>query len=141
LDASVYFTKGETNGQCFTEDSYGYQTAAEGWDVLPECIPNECTQEEALEAYQTLYSIEFESQPECMFELEYTFPPDDETPEESPPSPPSPDGPSSKAPKSSKSAKSTKSSKAPKMVKIPKTVKMVKAAKDEYTGLRSRMFE
>ncbi|GFH56769.1 predicted protein [Chaetoceros tenuissimus] len=144
-DASVYFTKGETNGKCFSEDYYGNQTEAEGWDVLPECIPNKCTQEEALEAYQTLYSMEFESQPECVFELEYTFPPDDETPEESPPSPPSPDGPS-KAPKSMKSAKSTKNSKAPKMVKMPKMpktvkmpkmVKMAKAAKDEYKGLRS----
>ncbi|GFH56767.1 predicted protein [Chaetoceros tenuissimus] len=146
-DASVYFTKSETNGQCFTEDIYGYQVEAEGWDALPECIPNEkCTQEEALEAYQTFYyNMQFESQPDCVFELEYTFPPDDETPEESPPSPPSPDVPSSKAPKSMKSFKSTKSSKAPKMVKMPKMpkmpkmVKMMKAAKDEYKGLRSSL--
>ncbi|GFH56772.1 hypothetical protein CTEN210_13248 [Chaetoceros tenuissimus] len=76
MDASVYFTKGETNGKCFSEDYYGNQTEAEGWDVLPECIPNKCTQEEALEAYKTFYSMEFESQPECVLELEYTFPPD-----------------------------------------------------------------
>lgn len=127
-DASVYFTKGETNGQCFDEiltELYKYQVEVEGWDSLPECIPNECTKEKALEVYKVVYTFDFESQPECVFTLEYTSPPDDETPEESPPNP---DGPTSKAPKS---MNSTKSSKAPKMVKT------AKASKDEYKGLRS----
>lgn len=142
LDASVYFTMGVTNGQCFTEDMYGYQIELDGWDVLPECIPNECTQVEALDAYQTLYNLDFPPQP-CSLALQYTFPPDDDETPEDPPSPPSPNGPSSKSPKSSKSSKSPKSSKAlkmPKMPKMPKMVKMAKAAEEEYKGLRSKMF-
>lgn len=130
-DASVFFTKFETNGKCFFEG----RAAEFFFNGLPECFPNECAQERALEISQEEYSRTFRRQEECIFELEYTSSlledEDDKTLEESPSSPPSPNESSSRASKSIKSTKSTKTSKAPTMPK------MAKAAKDEYKGLRS----
>lgn len=108
LDGSVFFTKFETNGKCF----YAGRAAEFLYNGLPECFPNECATERALEINQEEYSRTFRRQEECIFELEYKSSlleeDDDKTLEESPSTPPSPNGPSSKAPKSMKSDKSKK---------------------------------